>query len=435
MLRLDLPDNARRTFRFHLAYAMLDGAVGGIVLMAPIMAIKALHCPSWQLQIREVYGGIGMLVTLYLGGLMATHRKMPFVVVPGVLAALNTLAMAFTMGNSFWFLTFYGIGAMFEITTRPAITAILRLNYPVEQRGHATAVVRTWSSLSFMVTILLSATLLHLAKEHVLPVARAQIAASAFLGLAAYLCFRQIAVQEEPLQRGSGFRLHVLKNIRDVLGVVAHDARYRRYLLSCFADFFFSLLYLPLIWKLLSNLEYGYIGCAAMVHALPAAIAFLTTGFLGPWLDRTNPWISWAWMRFLSAGDAMLLAITPWAVGFAPGLVFVLPITGRILRGSVQGGWWVLCWQLGITHFAPPGADTSRYMGIMVFLSGATRILGSLASMLLLWAFQARLEPCFYIGAAGILLSGIYSLSQAAREKRECHPQTFAQFESQFDVR
>ena len=41
-----------------------------------------------------------------------------------------------------------------------------------------------------------------------------------------------------------------------------------------------------------------------------------------------------------------------------------------MLRGSVQGGWWVLWWQIGVTHFAPPGQDTSRYMGIMVFLNG-----------------------------------------------------------------
>ena len=38
--------------------------------------------------------------------------------------------------------------------TRPAITAILRLNYPVAQRGHVTATVRQWSSLSFVVVLI-----------------------------------------------------------------------------------------------------------------------------------------------------------------------------------------------------------------------------------------------------------------------------------------
>ena len=62
---------------------------------------------------------------------------------------------------------------------------------------------------------------------------------------------------------------------------------------------------------------------------------------------------------------------------------FVLPLLGRVLRGSVQGGWWVLWWQIGVTHFAPPGEDTSRYMGIMVFLNGASQIAASLAGMAL----------------------------------------------------
>ena len=42
-------------------------------------------------------------------------------------------------------------------------------------------------------------------------------------------------------------------------------------------------------------------------------------------------------------------------------------------------------WQLGVTHFAPPGADTSRYMGVMVFLDGTLRLLASAAGMTLVF--------------------------------------------------
>jgi len=42
----DLPADARRTFRFHLAYALLDAAAGGILLNAPLVALKALSAQT-----------------------------------------------------------------------------------------------------------------------------------------------------------------------------------------------------------------------------------------------------------------------------------------------------------------------------------------------------------------------------------------------------
>ncbi len=44
----DSPRNARRMFRLHLAYALLDAAAGGILLNAPRVAIKALQAANWQ---------------------------------------------------------------------------------------------------------------------------------------------------------------------------------------------------------------------------------------------------------------------------------------------------------------------------------------------------------------------------------------------------
>jgi hypothetical protein len=430
--RLELSDNGRRTFRFHLAYAVLDGATGGILLNAPFVALKAMGGQNWQLPLREAYGGIGMLATLYLGSWMATRRKMPFVFLPGMLAGLCVLTMSLAMGSAFWFLTFLGMGAMFEIVTRPATAAILRTNYPVAQRGRATGIVRSWSSLSFVLTNLLSAYLLQKASNHTIVMVQAQCLFAAIVGLVGFFCFRQIRVNEDSAEDRSNIRLEIVKNLRNSISVIVYNGRFRRYVFGCFLDGFFGMLYLPLIWAFLGkSLQFDYVWCAALVHAIPTTVAFATTGWLGPWFDRSNPWVAWAWIRFLFAIDALLLAATPLAAVFLPSMVFVLPVLGRILRGSVQGGWWVMWWQLGVTHFAPPGEDTSRYTGIMVFLNGATRLLGSLAGMLLA-ALSMQPETLLVIGGVGVLLSGIYSLSQAARERQEHRPETFAQFESQY---
>ena len=428
----ELPADARRTFRFHLAYALLDAAAGGIVLNAPMVALKALSAQTWHLPLRELYSGIGMLATLYLGSWMAPRLKMPFVFYPGVACAACALGMAMATGSAFWFLTLFGISAMFEIVTRPAITAILRLNYPVTHRGQATGEVRKWSSLSFVVASLSSAVVLQSARADNMALVQGLILLAGALSLSSFLCFRRIRVIEDPAACRRDLRPEVFENFRRAASVVLRDARYRRYLLACFADGFCGMLYFPLIWAFLQKtLGYGYVGSALLMHVIPAMTAFALTGMVGRWFDRTNPWLAWAWIRFGWGLDALLLAATPWyAATFPPALV-LLPVAGRLLRGAVQGGQWVLWWQIGVTHFARPGEDTSRYMGIMVFLSGAIRLTASAMGMVL--AAEAFQPGALLVGGGvGVILSGVYSLWQGMRERRQEHLATIADFESQF---
>lgn len=448
----ELTGNARRTFRFHLAYAIFDAAAGGILLNAPLVAIKAFEAANWHLPLRELYSGVGMIATLYLGSWMARRRKMPFVFIPGMIAGISAVMMAVATSSAFWFLTLLGIGAMFEIVTRPAVTAILRVNYPVQQRGHATGEVRKWSSLSFVASSLVSAWLLQVAADydpvgfgrgphalaghlvewsaehtpHILMIS------AGLLSLVSFVCFRRIRVDEDLESRRRDLKPEIGKNLRDALGVVIRDGRYRRYLFGCFLAGFFQMLYFPLIWAFLSReLRFGYVGCSALMHAIPALVAFAVTGALGHLFDRSNPWISWAWVRFLWGLDALILAATPYAAVLFPPALFILPVLGRILRGSVQGGWWIMWWQIGVTHFAPPGEDTSRYMGMMVFLNGAIR-LGASAAGIVLVALAVPPGALLVAGGLGVIASGVHSLWQARRERREHGPETMADFETQF---
>jgi hypothetical protein len=384
------------------------------------------------LPLRELYSGIGMLATLYLGSWMAPRLKMPFVFFPGLACAACSLGMALATGSAFWFLTLFGISAMFEITTRPAVTAILRLNYPVTHRGLATGEVRKWSSLSFVVASLTSAYLLQNARAEHMGRVQTLIVLAGALSLASFVAFRQIRVNEDAAQCRHDLRPEVFRNLRQTGAIVFRDPRYRRYLLACFVDGFCGMLYFPLLWAFLQkNLGFGYVGCAALMHVIPALAAFAVTGWLGRWFDRTNPWLAWAWIRFGWGLDALLLAVTPFCLTLFPPALVAIPVLGRILRGGVQGGSWVLYWQIGITHFARPGEDTSRYMGIMVFLNGLIRLAASAMGMIL---SAAAFHPgtLMLAGGLGVMLSGAYSLWQGIQERREKNLATIAEFESQF---
>lgn len=440
----DLSGNARTTYRLHLGYAVLDGTAGGILLNAPLVAIKRLEAANWHLPLRELYCGLGMIAALYLGSWMASRRKMPFVFIPGVLAGVSTLVMAGVSESALIFLTLFGIGAMLESLSRPAITTVLRLNYPVKQRGHATGEARKWSSLAFVLSSLVSAWLLEWAsaagetqgsRGELLDwatghTAQILMAVAGLLSISSFLCFRRIRVEETPQRQD--LRPEVGKSFREALGVVTGDRRYRRYLVGCFLDGFCQTLYWPLIWALLSkDLGFGYLWCSFLMHGLPALVAFATTGLVGRLLDRFNPWVSWAGIRFLWGFDALLLAATPYCAILFPPALILLPVAGRVLRGSVQGGWWILWWQIGVTYFAPPGEDTSRYMGVMAFLNGAIRLTAS-ATGIALAAMAISPATLIALGGTGVILSGAYSLWCAAQERRELRLETTAEFERQF---
>lgn len=129
--------------------------------------------------------------------------------------------------------------------------------------------------------------------------------------------------------------------------------------------------------------------------------------------------------------DAILLATTPLLAAIWPPAILLLPVVGRLLRGSVQGGWWILWWQIGVTYFAPPGEETSRYMGIMVILNGAVRLSAAAAGMVLA-AMAVSPQTLLMIGGCGVIVSGVYSLYQAAWERKLHQPETLTEFERQF---
>ena len=89
-------------------------------------------------------------------------------------------------------------------------------------------------------------------------------------------------------------------------------------------------------------------------------------------------------------------------------------------------------WQVGVTYFAPPGEDTSRYMGVMVFLNGATRLFASAAGMGLA-ALSIPPGVLLIAGGLGVVLSGAYSLWQAAWERQHRGPETMTEFEHQWE--
>ena len=427
----ELPKDVRRTYRYHFGHVLFDAAAAGILANGPLMATKGLATEDWPLSLPIVLSSIGQFLVLYLGGVMATRRKMPFVVVPGIAFAVCSIAMTFVL-HPVGFLALLGLGAMFEVSARPAVAAVVRANYPATHRGRAVGELRKWSSVIFLATTLLSAHLLARFADSPILVIRIQVAVAGVLSLTSYLLFRRIRVREQVETEPPTFAAEAHRSVRETARIVRVDARFRHYLYGGFAYAFGALLYVAYIPAfLVKDLALGYVGAAMFTHIVPSVLAFLTTGAWGRWFDRTNPWRAWAWIRTGWGLDPLLLSVAPLAAAVAPWAGVATVAAGRIARGSVMGGSWVLWWQIGVNHFAPPGGDTTRYLGILVFMNGLTRLVAPLAGAWLLTQ-GSRTTPMI-VGGVLVLGSALHAAWNARRERREPGLATMAEFEAQFE--
>lgn len=428
-----LPANERRTYRLHLAYALLDAAAGGIIANAPVVAIKQMGAPTWQLGLSLTLSGVGMIATLYLSHWMTAKPKMPFVFIPGVVCGACTAAMALT-SNSLLFLLLSGVGLLFSTLTRPAIAAVLRANYSVTHRGLAAGEVRKWSSLAFLVAFLVAAGALDLVSQYPMAMVRSLVVLAGLLSLASHICFRQIRVRESIKESSLDLRPKLMESLRAAIQVISKDGRYRRYLLVCFLYGFFGSMYvsyLPAFFQ--KDLHYNYVQCALLLEVIPGLASFAMTGVLGQWFDRSNPWTAWAWICVAWGLDPLLLAATPFCALVIPLAASLLPITARLSRGLVQGGSWVLWWQIGVNHFAVSADQTGHYLGILVFLNGLMRILAPPVGAWILLASGSSRPALFLCGGLGVIVAGGYALAQARREMRDKGLATMVEFEAQLE--
>ncbi len=406
--RLTLQGTERHTFRWHMGFTLLDSAGAAILANAPLMATKTLTAADWQLNIPLGLSCVGMIAALHLGAFMADRPKKPFVVVPGLFYAAASLGMA--MIDTGWlFLLVYGLGAIFEVATRPAVAAIVRSNYAADHRNHAMGRLRQCSAIVFLGVTMGSAWLLDRAGGHAADWVRAEMVLAGLLSLAAYLCFRRIRVQENLAASPEVPRPAPARSMVRLLG---QDAPFRNYLIGFMAFAFFNLLYAAsVVWAFAAkDLGLSYLACSLLVQVIPSVASSLLTGWLGAWTDRVGPWKAWGLIRAGWGLDPLLLVLA----AVVPSLAALpLAVAARLSRGAVMGGSWVLSWQTGVSCFAPPGGETARYMGVQTFFNGLVRLGAAVASSLLL-AVATR-STVLLVGGVGVLLSSLHAFHCARK--------------------
>src|SRR5258706_50864 len=186
-----LPAISRRAFRYHMGYALLDAVSAGILSNAPLMAIKAMQASDAQLQLPVAMAAGGLFASVFAGVAMATRRKKPFIVLPGIASAIWALSMAWT-SSAIWFLFALGMIAIFDFAVRPAVPCLLRIIYPEDCRSHVAGTLRQYASIVFLCSTLLFAWLLSASEGAIRQMMAVQLTLAGLCSLVAFLCIQQL---------------------------------------------------------------------------------------------------------------------------------------------------------------------------------------------------------------------------------------------------
>jgi len=324
---------------------------------------------------------------------MATRRKKPFVLVPGVAGAISALLMAW-MSSAGWFLAIAGVISIFDFAMRPAVPSILRIVYPAHCRSHVAGTMRQYASVAFLGATLLSAWLLAADANQVHHQIQLQLTFAGLASMAAWTCFRQLPDRGD----GSLEEAHPEDEVREPYRWPSlapfRDGPFRRYMAIFFVFGFSNLFHSGIVPAFFArDMGLGYVQATMLLHIIPNLTAFLGGGRLTAWFDRTSVWRSYSLVTLLWGLDPLVLAAAP--------TVWPAVIAARIARGPATIGSMVICFFTGVHSFARPGGDTSRYMAAQFLVNGFARLLAPSAAAFLL-GYLTRRSILLY-GALGVL--------------------------------
>jgi MFS family permease len=358
---------------------------------------------------------------------MARRPKLPFAVVPGFASCAACLGMALAP-KPLAFLFLLGLFNLLDSISRPAITVIIRLNYPAESRGWVTGHLRRWSGGTFLVAALATGWVLDRAGTW--PVIQAVLVTATALQTLAYFAFSRIRVRPEPRGEADAdaFARGGWSSLVGALAAVGGDRRFLRYLWGSVIFQLGNLMYEPIVRAFLSaELHFNYTQCVFIADVLPSTFSLTTTPRLGAWLDRVNPLIAWSLIRLGWGIDPLLLALSPiWPAG-----AMAIAATARLIRGGVMNGSYILWWELGGNYFATRRELTSVYVGASFSVNGVQRMVGPPLGAYLGSTLSRR--AVLVIGGLLVLLAAYLARRQAEDEKVDGRYPTFADMEREPD--
>lgn len=421
---------AEHTRRLHVRFAVLEAAALGILANAPVVALRSLGSPPWQLALALAPSSLGIFLDLYLGAHMAPRAKVPYVRY-AALAFAAAVGGMIAVEDSLAFNLLLGFAMLGQVVSQMAFASIVRGAYPAAIRGAIAGGVRSQSALTFFAAALSTALLLDWCSGG----ADELVAARVLLGVAAVAaCGAAFVVSGirsgDAVTEASPPRAGPLEAVRSVWGILSRDARFRLYLGAALVAGLGSLMTAPYVNAfLVGGLGLGYLPTLTIAQLVPQMCAAATTRSWGRRIDRHNVWQLWTTIRTVWGLSFVGLGVAAAIAPHAATAALVIAVTSTVAYGCVMGGSWLLWWQLGVGYFAKPGADTSRYISMVAMVSGVGRLIGPGAGALVL-VFAGSLPLVFVAGGLLTIVGGLACRTGHRAERGDPRFATVAAFEA-----
>ena len=414
-----VPLTARPTFFYDIRSAPLNGICMGVLTLLPWVLKHTFGGSDWEVALLWAAAPTAHIFDLLWAHLCADGRKMPWVLWPGLVSRLFMVLVGLAV-NSTTLVLFGTLSYVIGSMSTPAISSILRTNYPGTHRYRVQGVVMAVMG-AVMATVAFGASvLLHLFDwPHLF---RVVFATGGVCGMLGVYVYSRIKVRDEPAAPTGAAEEHtpepprrrVLARVTSLLhgmwtntSLLWKNPKFGKYQLLQFTSGFANIMTGPVLVALLKNQGVGWVGAGLVLGVAPHLARAVVMPFMGRLLQRYNPMQARAFFNLFWVLAYVLIALSGDAVGWV--------IAGRLFMGVAWGA-TMLLWVLQQMYFSRK-EDVPRYMGIHCTLTGIRGLAAPFFGVWMMNVFDST-HVVFVFSAILALAAAYLCFRMARHEKR-----------------
>ncbi|GAB6145528.1 MFS transporter [Desulfocicer niacini] len=405
---MNLTPNERKTFYLHLAYALLNGVIQGVLALNEFVFIKSLHGSNFQLGFLFQFSVVVFAFLFILNEfLKRIVNKKKLLKVVGIISHLPMAFLVFfphaypTPIYNYLFLLIFLIYYMGWPVTLPLINLFLKNSYSHAHFSTLFSYATSVSKVTMLVVTFGYGLLLDLDNyvfTWIFPVV-------SLLGIGAIYLFTRIEYRQPPpppeiLTRG--IKASIRQSVANMVDILRSNSAYRHFEIGFMLygiAFMISITVITILFDELLHLNYASVAFYKNGYNV---VAILLLPLCGRLLGRVDPRI-FAGITYL-AMFFYIVSITlteffPFNFEIWGIQVYYMLVSYMLFNGMFVAG-MALLWTIGSAYFCRD-EDTAEYQSLHLSLVGVRALFAPLAGV---WLYQMIGFAGTFSIAAGLLV-------------------------------
>ncbi len=405
---MDLTPNERKTFYLHLAYALLNGVIQGVLALNEFVFIKSLHGSNFQLGFLFQFSVVVFAFLFILNEfLKRIVNKKKLLKVVGVITHLPMAFLVFFPHASpapiynYLFLMIFLIYYMGWPIILPLINLFLKNSYTHAHFSTLFSYATSVSKVTMLVVTFGYGLLLDLDNyvfTWIFPVI-------SLLGIGALYLFTRIEYRQPPPPPeilGRGVKASIRQSVANMVDILRSNSAYRHFEIGFMLygiAFMISITVITILFDELLHLNYASVAFYKNGYNV---VAILLLPLCGRLLGRVDPRI-FAGITYLAMFFYIVsIALTeffPFNFEIWGIQVYYMLVSYMVFNGMFVAG-MALLWTIGSAYFCSD-EDTAEYQSLHLSLVGVRALFAPIAGV---WLYQMIGFAGTFSIAAGLLV-------------------------------